>query len=355
MLRAHHHALPLILSLLGIASAPTAAACPAAVFGDGTSTAFLESFDYTEDLETHTYTLSLLLRVVDTPSQTTVRYKDQPLTVDVRHFTPLSLARSMHHMTFLYGGASKFFFGWLQDANTGEMALIPMGAGLELSLFQTEADFDANAPFFIRITTRLVHRLGDFEGTPIPNSRDYNEYLASAALLDSYTAGGTDFYRIEGDVLSDLRKIYVDAGFDRPNRTDLRNLINTQVTASFMGDRYLQVVSDEVYPLWGFRVQPDVIRDTHAMEQFEVYAHDAHPTMVVPEGPRRVPMIASLPNVTRWQALQYDARHLGAFRVPLVALTAWFVASLGIGGGLLVRRLRRRGGRRPSAGSSRRG
>jgi len=285
-----------------------------------------------------------------------VRYKDQPLTVDVRHFTPLSLARSMHHMTFLYGGASKFFFGWLQDASTGEMALIPMGAGLGLSLWQDEEDFDANSAFHVRITMRLLHRLGDYTGPAVVNSRPYNEYLAGAELLDSYTAGGTDFYRAGGDPLTDMQLIYEHAGFDKANRTTLDNLRNSHIRASFMGDRYLTVVSDDVYPLWGFKVQPEVGRDTTGMAQFEQYAREAHPGMIDPEGRRSVPLVETLPDVTAWQSLRYDARRLGAFRTPLVLLASWFVASLGLGGALVVRRFRRRrGGRRPSAGSSRPG
>ena len=138
-----------------------AQACPDAVLGSDTSTAYLTALDYSEDGDQ--YRLVLDLTVIDQPLARTIQVAGEPVIARVEHFTPLSLARWVKNVTMQAGGTSKFVLGALVDPETGDVAVIPYSAIRSVAVSQGD-DFNSNAPFQVRLELMLLHRLDPFEG-----------------------------------------------------------------------------------------------------------------------------------------------------------------------------------------------
>jgi hypothetical protein len=154
--------------------------------------------------------------VLGAPAVDHIPFEGDTIRVAVEHYTPMTLARWTEKVTLLFGGASKFALGTLEDTETSEKAVIPFAALRSLTVEQGD-DYDDNAPFCVRLELALLHRPDPFTGSrrafeprtgvaalgswyveTIPNQRpdafdpygqSYGDYFADPDLVLSFVHG----------------------------------------------------------------------------------------------------------------------------------------------------------------------
>lgn len=233
---------PLCLALLStLAIASRLAACPETVFGEETSSCILRNVTYREDLKAKEFRLRLELVVADCPEKITVTQGDKEIEIGVKQGAPVTLAKSMHHLTFFYGGPSKFFWGCVRDAAGKKAAILPMGAGVSFKLHQGEK-FDEAAPFVLEIEMALVHR---FPGVDVEllewvkqaKAKGTDIWLDSPMEWSFFTGYGMmekPYFRIKDDPTADLIEGYKLA----KSNSALSALLGKQVVVRLWGDRF---------------------------------------------------------------------------------------------------------------------
>ena len=230
-------------------------ASPETVFGDGSSRCVLRGVTYTEDLEAKDFRLRLVLEVSDRPMTATIKVEGKPMAVAVEHLTPITLAKNIHHLTFFYGGPSKFFWGRIADAEGKKAALIPMGAGVSYELHQGER-FDEDVPYTLEIETALPHRIG---GTDVPliewlerAKAEGTDLWLDSPMARSYYKDGTVFFKYQDDWTADVIAAYRQTQSNAP----LKGLLDQEVVVTFWGDRFSHPSTGTCdYVLQGFRVK----------------------------------------------------------------------------------------------------
>ncbi len=208
------HVLPLAVLAAATLSALPAGACPRSELGRSTSLAWLERVEYRHEGRDHT--LVLHLTVEDAPVAERIQVDGQPHTAAIEHYTPMTLARWSERVMLLFGGASKFLLGTVEDLDTGDVAVIPFAALRSVTVAQGH-DFDDNAPYSVRVELALLHHPAPFDGArrpfeplsgveqvaswyveTIPNHRpdvfdpygqSYGEYFAAPSLVLSFVHG----------------------------------------------------------------------------------------------------------------------------------------------------------------------